>query len=89
MTMMVHYIGVLPRGIELESLGEDWKTHVEDLREVRLEPWHGAPDWLRDGKHKRADWGTMLYELAASDVTRLTGMPSQPGRYVAAWVECY
>ncbi len=87
--MMAHYVARLPEGVAVESLGEDWRGQVREVREARLAPWRGPPDWLRDRPHVQADWGTLICQLSADDLARLIGEEAAPGRYIAVWVECY
>ncbi len=88
--MYVHYIAVLADDTRLEALDKNWQAAVTGLEEARLSPREGAPSWLQDHPQVKADWGTRLYEVSASDLNRLTGRSMPEGkRYLAAWVECY
>ncbi|MBI1213105.1 MAG: hypothetical protein GC190_16700 [Alphaproteobacteria bacterium] len=93
MTMMVHYLAVLPPGKSVSTLTDKWRDEVTTFRESRFEPWHGAPAWMHDRPHKQLDWGTIAYELDGKDVDALTAAAQAPlrdgERYAAIWVECY
>jgi hypothetical protein len=88
MTLMVHYVAVLPDGRNLSDLGEDWRADVQELRETHL-PYSGPPDWLQK-PHVRTDWGTVIYEVDGDELLRLCGHHGEAGkRYIAVWMECY
>ena len=95
MTMMAHYLAVLPANLAIGDLTGAWRSQVSSFVECRLQ-WLGAPDFVRAYPKTEPDWGTVAYEINEADVTPLTGKssavlpPLQPGeRYAAIWVECY
>jgi len=96
MVMMVHYIGILPMGVEAASLDEHWRSHVRATQETKFRHWTGAPSWLDERPHKQLDWGTVLYEVTPDDLAALSGQANfrlpplgEGERYAAVWVECY
>ena len=96
MTMMVHYIAVLPAGVNVEHLDEGWKERVKHLREFPARDWLGAPFWMRERPNRQLDWGTVVYEITTDDIRKLTESEdfeppplSEGERYAVVWVECY
>jgi hypothetical protein len=96
MTVMAHYLAVLPEGIRATDLPEDWRRHVGAFQQRRFASWADAPVWMKRRPHKQLDWGTIAYELEEDDAALLCGgenvnLPELGSgeRYVAIWVECW
>jgi hypothetical protein len=93
---MVHYLAVLPSGLPVTQLTENWRGQVRSFLECRLEHWIGAPHQLRDRPQHQLDWGTCACELEDGDISivasqsvveRLPAL-AEGERRVALWVEC-
>jgi hypothetical protein len=55
MTMMAHYLAVLPAGLRVTDLGEDWRQQVKSFQEHHLNQWITTPPELRDRSRHQLD----------------------------------